>query len=460
MENTTQSFGVQNLRDILTILFKHKYKIIVTSILILVGTTLFALTTPKLYEAKSIMLIKYGREYLPRPEDTGTASMPSVTPQTVINGEISILTSLDLFSRLVNKMGAVNIYPELSNISAGGLSAENAAIRTLQKDIKVRNIPNSSLIEVSFTHGNPEMVAGVINLLVDLYKEKHLEIFSGEGTEFLETQLGKSQKKLKESESDLASFKEKNRVFSFEEQKTALIGQRSTLDTTLKTAQSQISELEQRIAFIKSPQWIIDATPEMRSLLATLQQREQELLGKYNEGSRTLQNQRQEIQAIKDSIRRNSEEQRQIELAKTEGDLSVVKARADSLRRQLGQVEGEIRMLDGRGRDLQDLKREAALQDQSYQTYARKLQESLISDDMDRRKIVAISVIEKAPVFRIPKEQKLGKKQMVAVGFLGGIAAGIALAFLLEFMSPGMTTPMSAERRLGIPVMVAITKKE
>jgi hypothetical protein len=37
---------------------------------------------------------------------------------------------------------------------------------------------------------------------------------------------------------------------------------------------------------------------------------------------------------------------------------------------------------------------------------------------------------------------------------------GIALAFFLEFMSHGMTTPMSAEKRLGLPVLVAITKKE
>jgi uncharacterized protein involved in exopolysaccharide biosynthesis len=460
MENTTQSATGQNLRDILTILFKHKYIILITFVVILLATIFYALSVPQLYEAKSVLLIKYGREYLPRPEDSGTRAMPAVTPQTVINGEISILTSLDLYSRLVNKMGAVNIYPALSNISAGGLSAENAAIRTLQKDIKVRNIPSSSLIEVSFTHGNPEMVAGVINQLVELFKEKHLEIFSGEGTEFIETQLGKSQKKLKESESDLASFKEKNRVFSFEEQKTALIGQRSTLDATLKAAQSQISELEQRIAFIKSPRWTVDAAPELKGQLATLQLREQELLGKYNESSRILQSQRQEIQAIRDSIKRSSEEQRQLELSRAEGDLSVVKARSDSLRRQLGQVEGEIRTLDARGRDLQGLRREAALQEQSYQTYAKKLEESLISDDMDRRKMVAISVIEKAPIFRIPREQKLDKKQMVAVGFLGGIAAGIVLAFLLEFMSPGMTTPLSAERRLGIPVMVAITKKE
>ena len=49
---------------------------------------------------------------------------------------------------------------------------------------------------------------------------------------------------------------------------------------------------------------------------------------------------------------------------------------------------------------------------------------------------------------------------MVAAGFFGGIAAGIALAFLLEVMASGMTTPYSAERRLGLPVMVAITNKE
>jgi uncharacterized protein involved in exopolysaccharide biosynthesis len=458
MENVTQSSGGQNLRDILTIIFKHKYKILITALVIFIGTIFYAVSVPRLYEAKSVVLIKYGREYLPRPEDA--SQVAAVTPQTVINGEISILTSLDLFSRLVNRMGAVNIYPGLSNMSKGNLSVENAAIRTLQRDIKVRNIPSSSLVEISFTHSNPEMVADVINQLVDLYKVKHLEIFSGEGTEFLETQLGKSQKKLKETESDLASFKDKNRVFSFEEQKSALIGQRGSLDTTLKAAQSQISELEQRIAFTKSPGWTIDAVPELRASLAALEQRESELLEKYKEGSRTIQSQRQEIQAIKDSIKRKSEEQRQIELSKSEGELSVVKAKADTLRRQLGQVEGEIRTLDGRGRDLQDLRREATIQDQNYLTYAKKLQESLISDEMDRRKMVAISVIEKAPVFSIPREQKLGKKQMVAAGFFGGIAAGIALAFFLEFMSAGMTTPMSAEKRLGIPVMVAITKKE
>jgi uncharacterized protein involved in exopolysaccharide biosynthesis len=173
-----------------------------------------------------------------------------------------------------------------------------------------------------------------------------------------------------------------------------------------------------------------------------------------------MQNLRQEIQSAKESIKKNTEELRRIELTRTEGELSVVRARAESLRRQLSQVGGEIQTLDSHARDLQDLKREAALQEENYQTYAKKLEESLIMEDMDKRKMVAISVVEKATPSVLPKKQKLDKKQMVAAGFFGGIAAGIALAFLLEFMSPCMTTPMSAERRLGLPIMVAVTKKE
>jgi uncharacterized protein involved in exopolysaccharide biosynthesis len=324
----------------------------------------------------------------------------------------------------------------------------------------VTNTSGSSLIQVAFTHYDPYVAASVVNTLVESFKDKHLEVFSGNGTEFLENQQKVFQNRLKDSETNLANFKQRNRVFSFEEQTRNLIAQQNTLDTNLKAAQNQISELEQRISFVKSPNWTVDASPELRTQLAALHQREREYLEKYTENSRTMQNLRQEIQSAKESIKKNAEELRHIEITRAEGELSVVKARAESLKRQLGQVGDEIQTLNSHGRDLQDLKREAALQEENYQRYAKKLEESLIMEDMDKRKMVAISVVEKATPSILPKKQKLGKKEMVTARFFGGIAAGIALAFFLEFMSPCMTTPMSAERRLGLPVMVAVTKKE
>jgi len=60
----------------------------------------------------------------------------------------------------------------------------------------------------------------------------------------------------------------------------------------------------------------------------------------------------------------------------------------------------------------------------------------------------------------MPKRGKLGKKEIVGVGFFGGIGAGILLAFLLEFLSPCMTTPSNVEKRLRLPVLVSIPLKK
>jgi capsular polysaccharide biosynthesis protein len=49
---------------------------------------------------------------------------------------------------------------------------------------------------------------------------------------------------------------------------------------------------------------------------------------------------------------------------------------------------------------------------------------------------------------------------MVAGGFFGGIAAGIALAIVLELMTPGLPTPASAEKTLGVPVLVSVMRRE
>jgi uncharacterized protein involved in exopolysaccharide biosynthesis len=237
------------------------------------------------------------------------------------------------------------------------------------------------------------------------------------------------------------------------------LAQRSTLDVNLRTTQNQISELEHKIAFIKSPQWSTDTQPEARTQLLALQQREQELLQKYAESSRMVQNIRKEMQVVRDVAQGNSENIRNVEISKTMGELTVLRAKADGLRRDLNHIDGEVRTLDARGNELQNIKRDAVQQERNYQTYTQKLEESLILDDMDRQKMVALSVIEKATDTMTPKKSRFSKKILILMGLIGGGFAGLALAFLLEFLSPGMTTPFSAERRLSLPVMVAIPRR-
>jgi polysaccharide biosynthesis protein PslE len=479
MEQNTQSWDFSNVRDLLTVVFKHKYKVLVIFLGILSGALIFAFQIRPLYEAKSILLVKLGREFFQRPE--GPSGGAAVGFETVMSSEISILTSRDLMAHVVKAIGPENLYPTAGNRPESVVS-EEVAIKMFEEGLDVTG--NSGLIRVMFTHGDPRLAAQAVNMLVDGFMSRHLEVFGARSTGFLEGQEKAFQERLRQSEGNLSSFKQKNAVFSFEEQKSTLIQQRATLDMSMKAAHNQISELEQRAVLIRSPKWTVEVSPETRvqtnallqqattlqQRLTTLQQQERESLQKYTESSSVVRNLRREIRFVKEAISQNSDEareeskksldeRRQIELAKVEGEMSIVKAKVDSLGRQFAQVEADIRSLDARGRELQDLKREVALQEDNYKVYSQKLEESQIMDDMDRRKMIAISVLEKATPSAVPKKLKLGKTKMIAGGFLGGLAAGIALAFLIEFMAPGMTTPLSAERRLGIPVMVTIAKK-
>ena len=181
-----------------------------------------------------------------------------------------------------------------------------------------------------------------------------------------------------------------------------------------------------------------------------------ELLEKYNENSERVQAVKKEIQSTKQTFAGQCEKRGNRQGSKRTKILNV---RAENIRKQLGDVTGELQRIDAQTLDFQHMKRAISSDESNYQTYMRRLEEARISDDMDRKKVVAISVLEEPTIGMDPKTKKI-KDLAIPAGLIGGILAGIGLAFLLELLTPTMTTPLSAELRLGLPVMVAITKKE
>ena len=102
----------------------------------------------------------------------------SIPPQTIINGEISILTSRDLIGKVIHTIGAENLYPAMYMRPPGAGTPEQLAIKPFEDSLSVTNVPGSSLIQVTFAHPDPYMAPKVVNTLVDAFKDKHLEVFS------------------------------------------------------------------------------------------------------------------------------------------------------------------------------------------------------------------------------------------------------------------------------------------
>jgi len=247
MEENNQHVDFTSVRDVLTSVFKHKYKILGTFLVIFAVALYFASQVRQTYEAKSVVLIKLGREFLNRPdaENSGGSSIPL---DSIARSEISILTSHDLMDKVVKTVGPTTLYPELNNAPAG-VDREGAAVGSFERSLRVSTL-GSTLVEVRYVNDRPDVAALAVNTLVAAFKDKHLEVFGGKSTEFLENQKHAFEQKLEESENRLAGFQEKNDIYSSQEQENALIEQRTTLDQSLKESQNQVSELEQKIAFI------------------------------------------------------------------------------------------------------------------------------------------------------------------------------------------------------------------
>ncbi|MFH1703496.1 MAG: GNVR domain-containing protein [Nitrospirota bacterium] len=475
-----------SLRDFMSILFKHKQKILVVFLATVITVTVGSFLIPPTYEAKSSLLVKFGREYIYQPEVGERPQDMRLIPldqEEVINSEIQILTSRDLIEKVIRTLGIEKIYPELAKSPSKNIAPIEKAILQFKKKLFTEGIKKSNVIQVSFQHKEPQIAAQAVNLLVDFFKEKHLQVFSDPRSSFLEQQLVTYEQKLKESENNLESFKQRHRVSSLDEQRSLFLKQRTDLDTSLKNTQNQIKELQQKIASLENQMQTISESKtlytetdrykvidEAKVKLLTLQLREQELLQNYNESNRLVVNVCKEIQLVKDYLLEQEEaikgkvktgnvvyQEAEKEIIKAKAELSSQEAKETSLKLQLAQLDRAIQNFDLREKELHNLRREQENNEKNYQTYLHKVEEARISDDMNRQKMANLSVIQAAAVPTKPIKPKKGLNIFLSV--ILGAVSGLGYAFFSEYTAQGLSTPEDAEKRLNLPVIVTISNK-
>ncbi|RII27116.1 MAG: lipopolysaccharide biosynthesis protein [Geobacter sp.] len=468
------------LRGCLSMFFKHKVMILTLFLSVTALVAIAVLLTPPVYLAKSSVLVKIGREYLNDPEVGQEKKLMTVNMLDIIKTEIQILTSRELAEKVVSNIKIDRLYPSL----AGEKDALQKAVAQFQKNVVVEEVKHSSVITVSFRHTDPQIAASAVNMLVELYNEKHLQVFSSPRSSFLDQQLSAYQQQLKSSEKNFEEFKQKNQVFSLEEQRTLLLQQRMSLDTTLKDAQNRVDELSKKLATLSrqnklvaqdknlnSPSDFDRVVGETRSKLLALQLEEQQLLKKYNENSRMVVNIRKEIDLVKAFLKGQEEElqikqktgnsifqQVRMDLMKTEAELNSQRARVGTVRGQLNQVDGQIQSLDRNAQLFQSLKRDVATTEKNYLTYQNKAEEARLSEDMNRLKLANVSVIQPAVAPSAPAS--VSKLFGIIAGCFAGAVLAIGSAFLVEIFSPIISTPAIAEKRLCLPVLASLPYNE
>jgi uncharacterized protein involved in exopolysaccharide biosynthesis len=494
----TPEIARTSLRDFLHVLFKRKMQVVLffgaTVCSVGIGTLLVKPT----YEAISQILIKVGREniYVPTVPTSGNLNpVFSFNREEQINSEIEILKSRFLAEKVVGSLGPATIYPALESPGRGiaghffgnpdttGRPAGEKALLKLQKALTVESVKKSEVIDVSFRHQDPQMAATVVNTLVNLYLDHHLQVHkTPQSYDFFREQSQILRKRLEQSEEALEIFKTQHDVTSLEEERSLLLKQEADLRTALNQTLSQGAETENRIHQLRSqlattPQTVpldeeINQNPYTISTLQTklveLELREHELLSKYTEQSRLVQNVRQEIQTVKEKLAEQEATQYgktrsgvnkvyqdlHQELLRSQADMKALKAKEETQQAHLADYQKELAKLSGIEKELNHLTQQVEVDRQNYRLYLTKFEESRISDAMDTEKIANVSVIEPARPPLKPVSPKVALNMVLAV-FLGGFG-GLGLAFFVEYLDDSLEKTDQVEECLELPVLATI----
>jgi uncharacterized protein involved in exopolysaccharide biosynthesis len=443
------------LREILGLLFKHKYKMLAVFLVTVLASFAIVMQSPQYYSAKAIIMVNFGREFVPISE-VGDMRLPPPSQEAIISTEMQLITGRDLADKVMTDVGLEKLYPGLGEKNSP--ATRELALQEFSKKLHVTNVSRSNLLEIEFRHEDPRMASQTLAVLLDCLKERHLRVFSTVNSGFLEEQLKSYKEKLQNSQRALGKFRQEHQLAS-EGQGDLLVTKRVDLESTLTQDTSRLAELQEKLAFLKSrPGVYFTANSELRNQLNLLHRKEQELVVKYRDESPPLVTVRDDIRLVEKQLKEQEENMRNTECFKVESETRPLQLKIDAERRQMQQVDSRTLTFGKNTVQLEDLKREVAANEVNYSTYLKKVEEARISENMDERRMTNITIVQRPSVPTAPVV--LNEQKILRGGLLAAIMLSLGVGFCFEYLPQTFSTPESVERKLRIPLLAALEHRK
>src|SRR6476661_448189 len=443
LEGTT--VNETTLRDLISPLFRHRRLAVVCFACALLCSVAAAVLLSRKYESRMEILVN--RERLdPVVTTESTTQLPQMAPQVTeeeINSEVELLQSRDVLEKVVLACGLQN------NVSTGWLtrmlpghgpgSVVSRAVEALGKQLKVKIVPKTNLINVSYRSKDPQVAFGVLNILANLYLEKHVAVHRPAGSfEFFTKEAERYHEALQESEAKLSNFDSQEGLVAPDEERTNMGLKLADAVAALHTAQQAAVADEHRIRDVQSQ---MKATPA-RSTTQQVSHSADPLVQQFDQQIKQTQaaiEQAEKTKYVNQTTDRDpTYEFLREDIARTQADLASQKATATALDRTIASLREKMVELDQKALRQADLVRENKANEANYLLYLSKREQERTSDALDKKRIanVALAIPPAVPALPVHSATLIG-----FVGFFLSIAIGMGAAYLAEYMDPSFHTP-------------------
>ncbi len=484
------------LGDIAYILFRHKWKILIFSVLGLVTAAVVWFTYTPTYVSNAKILIRYVLET----REAGTLEQSEMIQNTdgrgsaVLASEIELLSSLDLAQDTAEDVGPTNILKAF-----GGGDSAIAAAGVIRGGLEIQVIPKSSVIGVSFRHPDPAVAREVVNTLVEKYFIMHARIHRARDLlKNLAGQADQMRSSIEQTETRLREIKSELGIISVSGAQQSIGELINKLRSDILAAEAELAEGKAAFSRItnSTPLPVVlvtntapaapaapiapDLTKAYQNVLSrldALQKREQELLLQFTPTSSF-------VTKISSQIKETLAERNKL-VAETPGltntplpslvapekttvagrsvDPTAEMARIDALEAKLKVLRGqweekkeEAQRIAEKESEIAALERKLAISEKQYTYYSTTLEQTRVDEEVNNSRLSNISIVQSAsPAGR---DTSLLYKILAGAAF-GGLGLGLGLAFLIEFFTDqSIRRPKQVTDALHLPLFMSLPK--
>jgi len=378
--------------------------------------------------------------------------------------EIEIIKSIPLAVKILDRFHLI----QESNHDTLKTSFDNA-LKDFQSKLKVGNIKESNVFEISYQSTDPQLSASIVNAVIDEYVNYRSEIFNeSKAYAFFDNQIREAEIRLKSIEEQQTQFKKNHAIISPQAQKDILLSKLADYDQALTGVRTQCIGKEAKLKVIEEQlkdgrQDFIPVTessdsPSREKFIAKLKEeqlsytlRREDLLKKYTEVHPDVIHIDNMIERIQEKI---SSEISEI-LNSERIEIEALKAEEKVLERAITDLNMELKGFAEKEFELVNLSRGIEDSRDVYSMLLKQREEARLSLAKFERG-VKIKKISPALPPRFPV--KPNKKMSFVMGALVGLICSLGSAFAVEYFDHSVYSPEDIEDYLKLPVWSSIDR--
>ncbi|MGC2322938.1 MAG: polysaccharide biosynthesis tyrosine autokinase, partial [Terriglobales bacterium] len=325
------------------------------------------------------------------------------------------------------------------------------------KSLNVQLIPKTQIVEVHFRSKDPRLAAEVTNAVAATYIEHNFQTkykATLQTSDWLTKQLDDLKKHAEESQEKLTDYQKKTGILGTDENHNIILDKLGELDKALSAAETDriVKEAKFRIASTQNPELIANVVPE--SVLGALYKQRAEVRAEYAQLAakygtsypRVLQLQSQ-LTELDGAITQEIKKVGEAIQAEYQASLKAEQMLQSSFDKQ----KGEAYKLNEAATQYAILRRDVESSRDLYDGLLKKLKEAGILAGL---KSSNINIVDQASQPVEPVEPNIPLN--MALGVMGGLLGGVALAFIVENVDNSIRTPQDIESYCSLPSLGVI----